>query len=310
MSDIQAPQIVTVDTLKTFQAELVQTLGLTLSNKSLIQNNSNQLTNISYSAAIGSGHSTDSTRGLKNVLVSGQNNIVSSWNQAVFGQYNKSNKDALFIIGTGVSDSQRNNAFEVLKSGEIVLGSKLLANEPVTINNIISYDIDTLDVSTEPLSLPQIQEYLNKFTDTDLIPAGIIKKIVEQIPNSLGLNDVDISSFIKDLTFAGSTTDAQKYALSVAAGKKLEEDIRLMETTFNGAKTLQEDFNKLRKQISYLFNCLVVNKLSNESYKTDAEPLIEQYAVGIADFALDYDTNFTIDNDITTTIIPNATTEN
>jgi hypothetical protein len=41
-----------------------------------------------------------------------------------------------------------------------------------------------------------------------------------------------------------------------------------------------------------LISCLTVDKVSNADYKKENEDLIEFYTVGIADFALDADTEF------------------
>ena len=69
---------------------------------------------------------------------------------------------------------------------------------------------------------------------------------------------------------------------------------------FNG----KEDLQKLKEQVSYLISSLTVDKISNASYKGENEELIEYYTVGIADYALDRDTQFIFDNTVESTIIP------
>ena len=43
--------------------------------------------------------------------------------QAVFGQYNNGDDNSVFIVGNGISDTQRNTAFQVLKNGQVIVNS-------------------------------------------------------------------------------------------------------------------------------------------------------------------------------------------
>lgn len=50
--------------------------------------------------------------------------IASAASQAVFGQYNTEERDALFIVGNGTGSVNRNNAFEVFANGEVKVGGR------------------------------------------------------------------------------------------------------------------------------------------------------------------------------------------
>lgn len=57
-----------------------------------------------------------------------EHNIATGTNQVVIGTYNDVNEDALFIVGNGESEATRNNAFEVLKTGDVVINGDLTVN--------------------------------------------------------------------------------------------------------------------------------------------------------------------------------------
>lgn len=56
----------------------------------------------------------------------GLRTVTSKEGQTVVGQYNKENKDALFIVGNGTSNTDRHNALEVLADGRVFVNGKEL----------------------------------------------------------------------------------------------------------------------------------------------------------------------------------------
>lgn len=56
-------------------------------------------------------------------FATGANTIAIGENQTVVGQFNKEDKDALFIMGNGTNESNRSNAFAVYKDGSIKIGN-------------------------------------------------------------------------------------------------------------------------------------------------------------------------------------------
>lgn len=72
-------------------------------------------------------------------IASGQNSLAAGhWTrskelgQAVFGKYNADNPNALLIVGRGTTDTERSNAFEVLKESGIVVGDTVLTEATIT----------------------------------------------------------------------------------------------------------------------------------------------------------------------------------
>jgi hypothetical protein len=56
--------------------------------------------------------------GDNSVALGGSNLVTTSDNQVVIGTYNDPNTNALFVVGSGASDNNRKNAFEVTGSGD------------------------------------------------------------------------------------------------------------------------------------------------------------------------------------------------
>jgi hypothetical protein len=117
----QPPQIVTIETLNTFKNQILDSIGIAIGKTtenagtihSIIQVDNPKILKVSNSAAFGTGHIADTSKqGLKNILVSGQGNIVNSWNQTVIGTFNKPVENTLFVIGNGSGETQRQNIFK------------------------------------------------------------------------------------------------------------------------------------------------------------------------------------------------------
>ncbi|MBO5424027.1 MAG: hypothetical protein J6A25_00770 [Lachnospiraceae bacterium] len=299
MSDIiDTPQIVTTDTLNTFKEELLSSIGLKIGNKSLIQTNNTDTIKVTNSAIFGMNHKVDSDKGLKNVLISGQNNIVSTWNQTVLGQFNKANPNALFILGNGAGDLNRNNAFEILKNGNIKIGPCELAvsGGKLVSTNKFAYDSTILGDELDKLdSFAKIKDYVDTMTDdTELISIGILKKLLNYIPTETGLTPENIAELIPEngLSLEPEDPAAKQKALSIADALALKSELIAIsnEARYND---LLEKLTRLEKNVSYLISCLTVDKIAN------ADGSIEYYAVGLADYALDMDTPFTFASDST-----------
>lgn len=314
MSDTNTPQIITLDTLQKFKDEVLEAVGIKLGAKhSIIQLKNDLVTNVSNSAFFGEQHSAQkiNNKNLKNVLVTGQGNIAANWNQTIVGTFNKPVSNALFVVGNGTSNITRNNVLEVYKDGKVSING-------VTFNKINSdqLGIDGKLVYSEGGLLDGVNnwtgitQHLNNLSDNELITADIAKefsrfisrladfdsKDAENWRNNLiqGL-DLDVADEESYTNFRNSysRTDLDDKALSASDGQYL---LSLINKNKDDAKVVElaNQIATLRKQISYLISCLTVDKITNAAYKTDAEDLIEYYAVGIADYALDADTPFAL----------------
>lgn len=59
--------------------------------------------------------------------------------QAVFGQYNNGDDDSVFIVGNGISDTQRSTAFQVLKNGQVIVNSAPVNGQGVV--RLVEYNV-------------------------------------------------------------------------------------------------------------------------------------------------------------------------
>lgn len=74
--------------------------------------------------------------------------------QAVFGQYNNGDDNSVFIVGNGISDTQRNTAFRVLKNGQVIVNSAPVNEQSVV--RLAEYNVlnsKIIDNSTEITNL-------------------------------------------------------------------------------------------------------------------------------------------------------------
>ena len=67
----------------------------------------------------------------ENALAFGEQVLATLKNQVAFGQFNKTNPDALFMLGNGSSHQTRQNAFEILNTGAGTIQTQ--GNEPNSI---------------------------------------------------------------------------------------------------------------------------------------------------------------------------------
>ena len=274
MSEKNIPEIVTVDTLNMFKNELLSTLGLTVGNKSIIQNNNINVKKTATSAVFGSNHAVNlrDKAGLKNVLISGMGNIASTWNQTVLGQFNaEDDSNAIFVIGTGTSDTNRHSAFRVLKNGKVEIDGCTLhsSSDKLVSDQHIKYtgEITSFD------SLSALNTFLNSnFDENDLIPAKIIMELLTKISDS---NGTSLETFTTALAEA-------KIELKNELTDHLNNNIqpRLSDAT---AIALNNKIVALQKEMSYLLSCLTVKR-------TDSSGVDEYFTVGLADAALDMNT--------------------
>jgi hypothetical protein len=266
MSGIQAPQIVTIDTLNTFKQHLANDLALVSNSNdninSIVQLNANldENTNESHiikvknSAIFGTQHTADT---LSNVFLAGCGNIATNHYQVILGTFNKVDPNARFIVGNGISDTSRNNAISV-------------TTDCVTINELnIKKQNNTICLQSEfPISINNIIFDQN---NVDAAIAGIAE--INTWKNNL----------VQTLDYIAA--DAATKALSVTAGQELQRQINALETS-TSTNGLQAQIDALKQQISYLVSCLTVDKITNGDQ--------DYYAVGVADFAFDADTKFKV----------------
>lgn len=306
--ELNKPQIITAETLVAFKEELLKSIGITISNKSLIQSDSfdTQGSNIDKavnSAIFGSEHKIDAPKGVKNVLISGYNNIANTWNQTVLGQFNVPNSDALFILGNGAGDLKRSNAIEILKNGNIkiktcelgITGDKLISTKKIAYDTNLYTDENSFDKLTDFAAIKKFIDGIDN--DTELVPIGIVKKLIDYIPTESGLNSLDIAAIIpaEGLNYEG--TDKDKKALSIAAAEELKQKLLDIKTDAVYID-LSNKIRRLEENVSYLISCLTVDKVTNADYKKEGDELVEYYAVGLADYALDMDTPFSFADDL------------
>jgi hypothetical protein len=69
--------------------------------------------------------------GNNSVALGGSNLISISGNQVVMGTFNNPNTNALFVVGSGASDVNRRNVFEVRPDGSVAVSSSALSSNGV-----------------------------------------------------------------------------------------------------------------------------------------------------------------------------------
>jgi hypothetical protein len=69
--------------------------------------------------------------GDNSVAIGGSNLISTSGNQVVIGTFNNPNTNSLFVVGSGTSDSNRKNVFEVRPDGSLAVGPSALSSNGV-----------------------------------------------------------------------------------------------------------------------------------------------------------------------------------
>lgn len=311
MSDTNVPQILTLEALTKFKEDFVKSIGINLGhNNSIVLAANKDVQKVANSAIIGENHAIElitlntedsnlnfNKQSLKNVLIAGQSNIATSWNQTIIGSFNKPVSDAAFLVGTGTSELTRNNAFEIYKDGRVGIHDVFFTpvnSDQLGITGKLSYNNGGLlkDVQTDhhgELSWEGIQSILNSLNGNELITADILQALFTKISCYLSFDAKEADNWRNNLVqgLDYSADDLASKALSVEAGLKLKEE-------FGEAKIteLKNTIFALKSQISYLISCLTVDKITNADTKADTDELVEYYAVGIADYALDSDTVF------------------
>jgi hypothetical protein len=305
------PEIITLDSLQQFKNELLTDIKLNSDSNniknSIVQLNANKdLTadiehplKVKDSVIFGVGHeaSAVNNKGLINVFIAGKGNKAITNNQTIFGTYNKVDQNAVFMVGVGSSEQDRHN---IITASKTALN---LNNLLITTNTDTDIQIDTINEDTNIILNKNL--YLKHITDIDsfsslqtavsdsnladnaLVPGNMIKQIVKSLA-SIETVVNDDKSLVQDLTY--SEADADKKALSVAAGQQLEQQIKVLDAKIKSISDsaitydIDNKIKQLKQQISYLLSCLTVDKISTESE--------DYYAVGLANFALDSDTKF------------------
>jgi hypothetical protein len=69
--------------------------------------------------------------GDNSVAIGGSNLISTSGNQVVIGTFNNPNTNSLFVVGSGTSDTNRRNVFEVRPDGSLAVNSTALSSNGV-----------------------------------------------------------------------------------------------------------------------------------------------------------------------------------
>lgn len=301
MSDSnKTPQIVTYDTLLEFKNQLLNSIGITLGGKSIIQQSSKVLNKAVNSAFFGENHSIKSellsnsaNKGLKNVLVSGYGNIASSWNQTVLGTFNKQVDDTLLIVGNGTSDKDRNNILEVFKDGRFSLHNVTFTpvnTDKLAVDGRIAYSEGGLLENT--YNWEAVKAHITELQEDELITADIAKIFCDKINNFVDFDHTEAGNWrdglVQGLDYEGANLD--KKALSVQAGQELKAELMRYRNDARITNIINM-INLLRRQVSYLISCLSVDKVTNDK---EGDERVEYYAVSLADYALDADTPFMI----------------
>jgi hypothetical protein len=69
--------------------------------------------------------------GNNSVAIGGSNLISTSGNQVVIGTFNNPNTNSLFVVGSGTSDSNRRNVFEIRPDGSLAVSPTALSSNGV-----------------------------------------------------------------------------------------------------------------------------------------------------------------------------------
>ena len=107
--------------------DLIVTNGIQVNNTYIPGNNADFVTTINSTncdgrgsaTIIGSDNSSIRTNAINSVVLGGNNLIANSSDQLVAGVFNKEELGAAFIIGNGVNEDDRTNAFVVYNTGNI-----------------------------------------------------------------------------------------------------------------------------------------------------------------------------------------------
>jgi hypothetical protein len=330
MSNIEnSPEIVTLDTLKLFKAQLLESIGIKLGNtNSIIQASNEEVYKVANSAFIGEAHKTplpvDGIRkGLKNVLVSGQGNTANAWNQTVLGTFNKPEENALFIIGNGTSELLQNNIIEVHKNGSVLVHDvKIQADTPNTLNisGKLAYDSTRLDSEVAVKDHWQnFCKFIEQLPNNEIITVDFLKTLCKEVDTLNGIFSTNSDDELYNMATTWRNTLVQQlYKKQDGEESNPYADISFSEEELNKLNNI-EDAHKYALSLYdglYLYKLIQKNKddaniieLHNkiELLKRQISYLIscltvdkivkdetEYYAVGIANYALDKDTKFII----------------
>jgi hypothetical protein len=124
----------------------------------------------------------------------GQGNIATELAQDVIGRYNKVNKNAIAIVGNGTSDTDRNNAFEVLKDGSATIDVQgYSANSVIRKDYVDSYFTTMCSANIEPNKENVLYGTMGDSLITDLSYESSSGKLI--ISDTYNLICIDISKF-------------------------------------------------------------------------------------------------------------------
>lgn len=323
MSEIQAPQIVTLKNLQKFKDGVLTSTKLTPESNtiinSIVQLNANIDTNtktqhelsVQDSAIFGTDHTASN---LINIFVAGRGHIAAANDQTILGTFNEPDSNALIIFGNGTNNVNRSNIITVYKdivnlngfkvnqsTTDVVLGTTEEAKQLKLAKKL--YYADNINENLTQGSINTFIQNINALDDNELVSAYAVKQIAKCLDKFIYSDTQTISDAIKDLEDKvaalvvdndGNTVNDKAY--SATAGQELyaliESITSLTKDEIEGATDIIKQISTLKEQVSYLISCLTVDKVSNADYKKENEDLIEFYTVGIADFALDADTEF------------------
>lgn len=116
-------------------------------------------------------------------FVTGYNNLATTANQTVVGQFNAPDIDAKFIVGNGTSENDRKNAFVVKNNGAVIADNKELATKEEVPTNLQNgtqtkslYQKTEKDDTALPLKFgeihPDVKEQIEKDTYNKIEETG------------------------------------------------------------------------------------------------------------------------------------------
>jgi hypothetical protein len=160
-------------------------------------------TEASGDSAHAEGKSTVASGGASHAAGTGTK--AKSANQTVVGQYNADDADALFIVGSGDSDSQRKNAFAVRKDGKITSNGNVLTmpNKNGTLATLD--DIDSGGGGSSPLYMHTVVIEYEHYNSTECVYASLT--FLSKSPNYVIIGLDDLARYIGEgnsFTCAGS----------------------------------------------------------------------------------------------------------
>lgn len=123
------------------------TVGLVIVGTNNKVGSSNVHKRLMHSLVLGANHLLDSSYS----LVSGRDNISNAEGQFISGYFNEADSNSLAMIGNGVDENNRSNAFKVTKSGDVSFSGELFKIQKIT---DVDYDFSNVtETATQQFTL-------------------------------------------------------------------------------------------------------------------------------------------------------------